>query len=392
MVEQSHSNAFPADLPPLDEISSAHAERVAAHIRQAISANGGEIPFSRFMEMALYAPGLGYYSAGSRKLGADGDFVTAPEISSLFGQCLARQIREVLEAIGANEILELGAGTGALAADILSELRASGVEIARYRILEVSGDLQERQRAQLTPFGATVEWITQWPQPAFRGVVIANEVLDAMPVEKFRIIDQRCESAFVADEDGTFVWRFHPANDDVQSALRLNDQIFSDGYESEVSLIVEPWLRGLSESLHSGVCFLIDYGFSQAEYYHPHRSMGTLMCHFRHRAHSNPLILAGMQDITAHVDFSRVARAATANELEVLGYATQANFLLGCGLASLAERSDPNDVKSHLMLMQQVKKLTSPSEMGELFKVLAIGRGIESPLLGFSLRNMRNRL
>lgn len=396
MKHTNHCSPLPPNLPAPDEIAAAHCARVFARICEEIEHCGGAIPFSRFMDLAQYAPGLGYYTAGSRKFGAEGDFVTAPELSPLFGQCLARQIGQVLAEVENGEILELGAGSGALARVLIDSLVTSGVELTRYCILDISPDLRQRQQEHLADCelykNGGVQWLDSWPEQPFNGVVIANEVLDAMPVEVFRISDGAIEQAFVVSAGQTFAWEFRPAGMPLADRVAAVLPGLPDGYVSEINIAVDPWMRALGESISSGAAFFIDYGFSRNEYYHSRRDMGTLMCHYRHRAHPDPLILPGLQDITAHVDFSAVAQAGEDAGFAVLGYTTQANFLLANGLLSFIEQSDPNDVRAHLELARQVQKLTSPSEMGELFKVLALGKGIDGPLAGFAMRDMSGRL
>ena len=386
------------ELPPLEPAAREHSERVSELIRREITAAHGHISFDRFMELALYAPGLGYYTAGSRKLGAGGDFVTAPEVSSLFGRCLARQCSQVLDQLSEACILEFGAGTGKLAADLLMELAALGRLPDNYLILELSPDLRQRQQAilaervpELLP---RVQWLDRLPQ-RFQGLMLGNELLDAMPVQRFRIGRGGFQEEFVTWRDG-----FVPEYADVatpgltEALMRLREQrlAVAEGYASEVNLRVGPWVKAVSDSLVAGAVFLIDYGYPRSEYYHPQRSMGTLMCHYRHRAHPDPFRFVGLQDITAHVDFSAVAEAARAAGLAVQGYTTQAFFLLGCGLDRLLADSDPADSEVHLRLVQEVRRLTLPTEMGESFKVIALTRGIEGLLVGFSLRDLRDRL
>jgi SAM-dependent MidA family methyltransferase len=350
------------------------------------------------MELALYAPGLGYYAAGSRKFGSEGDFVTAPEISPLFSRCLARQCAPVLEALGGGgDILEFGAGSGAMAVHVLRELAALERLPAHYFILEISPELAQRQRenlhAQVPELAGRVRWLDRLPAHGFRGVVLANEVLDAMPVHRFRLTAAGVRELGVAC-DGEDLREV-----ELKAGERLRERVEALAithslpipYESEVNFAAEDWIRALSAVLTAGLVLLIDYGFPAREFYHPQRATGTLMCHYRHRAHPDPLALVGLQDITAHVDFTAVADAAHAAGLQVAGFTTQGNFLLGAGLVNmLGEAGD--DARAHLTLTAQVKKLTLPTEMGELFKVLALTRGLHIPLAGFALRDERGRL
>jgi SAM-dependent MidA family methyltransferase len=373
-------------LPPPPPEASAHSRQVAEHIAAAIAAEGDWIPFSRYMELALYAPGLGYYAAGARKFGAEGDFVTAPEISPLFGQCLALQAEQVLRASG-GDILELGPGSGALAEELHAALLASGQRPDRYLLLEVSPDLRERQQERLVRrFPDDVgrfTWIDTLPD-RFRGLVIANEVLDVVP---FSIVrrdgDQYFERGVIVSEAG-FAWEDQPLADG-ELRRRARDTFPPGDYEyvSEISLAAEALVRTIAQSLESGIALFIDYGFAEREFYHPQRSMGTMRCHYRHRFHGDPFFMPGLQDITAHVDFSAMARAAESAGAEVYGYTTQAYFLISCGIATLLSRLDEDMTVERLKATSAAQRLMSPAEMGELFKVLGVGKGFDGPLLGF---------
>ena len=374
-----------------------HSELLSTYIRQEMEQAGGRLAFDRFMELCLYAPGLGYYVAGARKFGEEGDFVTAPEISSLFGFCLARQCAQVLEEIGSGELFEFGAGTGAMAADILAELEQLDCLPERYLILELSPELKSRQQDTLQQrvpgLAHKVQWLDQLPDPGFKGVVLANEVLDAMPVQRFRIESGQILEQFVVWEDGRFgsFWDVpvtHGLTEEVE-ALGLEPD---DGFESELNLRANSWVQELGALVDAGAVILIDYGHSGTEYYHPQRSEGTLMCHYRHRAHTEPLFLPGLQDITAHVDFSAIAEAGLKAGFDVAGYSTQAYFLMGCGLESMLIGSDPNDVDAHMGLVQEIKRLTLPTEMGERFKVLGLSKKLQQPMMGFCMRDQRERL
>ena len=370
-----------AGLPEVDEASSAHSTAVAAHIRGLIDAGGGSISFAEYMQAALYAPALGYYVAGARKLGRAGDFVTAPEVSPLFGRVLARLAAPVLEQVG-SDIFELGAGSGALAVSVLGKLDEVGMLPERYLVLEVSPDLRERQMAHISSalprLADRVHWLSAMPK-SFSGVVIANEVADAIPVERFRIRAGHVEQARVAYEAQQFVWQFAEAPDDLESLVRRIEADLGaplpDGYESEVSPGLVNWAGELSAAIHEGLLLMIDYGVSRREYYANERSSGWLRCHFRHHAHDDPLILPGIQDLTAWVDFSAVAEAAQRAGLQVSSYLTQAHLLLGGGLEhELAEFVDL-PIDEQVRLSGQVKLLTLPAEMGESFKCLALCRG-----------------
>ncbi len=373
-------------LPPPSPEAAAHSHELAERIATVIGEEGGWIPFSRYMELALYEPGQGYYAAGSRKIGAEGDFVTAPEISPMFSRCLAMQARQVLDRTG-GDILELGPGTGVLAVDLMAELKAQGAVLPRCRLLETSPDLRERQRAlvarRLPEEADRFEWIDRLPE-RIDGLVIANEVLDVVPCALVhRTRGEILERGVVLTEAG-LAWEDMALPDgDLKRRAAAVIPAGDYDYLTEVNLAAEGLVRSVTAALQRGLALFIDYGFSQAEYYHPQRSMGTLRCHYRHRYHNDPFFLPGLQDITAHVDFTAMALAARAADGEVMGYTTQAHFLISCGLAVMVSEADPGMTLSRLKTTSAVNRLISPSEMGELFKVLGIGRGIDPPLQGF---------
>jgi SAM-dependent MidA family methyltransferase len=368
-------------MPAPDPAALALSARLRALIAAEIAAAGGWIGFDRYMHRALYAPGLGYYSAGSRKFGAAGDFVTAPELSPLFGRALARQVADLL-ADGVSDMVELGAGRGTLAATLLAELEALDRLPARYRILEVSADLRERQRdllARRVPrLAARVEWLDTLPQSC-AAVVIGNEVLDALPVHRLRRRDGRWLELGVALEGERLVWAARPAQPALAAALPAD---LADDYETELNLAAPALLSEIGRGLARGAVILFDYGFPAREYYHPQRSRGTLMCHYRHTAHDDPFLWPGLQDITAHVDFS--ALAAADHGLDLLGYTSQAQFLINCGITELLAEVPAADAARYAPLAAAAQKLLSPAEMGELFKVIAFGRGVQPPLRGFA--------
>jgi SAM-dependent MidA family methyltransferase len=383
-------------LPSPGEVEMVHSQRLVEAIRGEIGSAGGAIPFDRYMELALYAPGLGYYAAGARKFGAAGDFITSPEVSPVFARCLARQCRQVFSVLGGGDLLEFGAGSGVLAADLLLELESLDVLPDRYLILEVSPDLRQRQREtlerQAPELCDRVEWLESMPPSGFRGMVIANELLDAMPVQRCRWWHGESQEQFVTWEKEGFssVWRA-VETPGLEAAMK-GIPVESEDYESEINLRAGSWMHSLSQVVEAGAVLLVDYGYSRSEYYLPQRNRGTLMCHYRHRAHADPFVYPGLQDITAHVDFTAVAEAAQAAGLAVAGYTTQAYFLMGSGLDEIVAASDPEDLVAHMNLVQGVKTLTLPSEMGERFKVLGLTRGVDLPLIGFSMRDMRERL
>ena len=379
---------MPSTLPWPDPVAADHSARLQRSIAEAIRAAGGWIRFDRYMDLALYAPGLGYYAAGARKFGdasAGGDFVTAPEISPLFAAALAAQVAQVFAHTPAR-IVEFGAGSGVLARDLLDALAGRGVAVERYAIIELSPDLAARQRALLE--GRGVEWLAAPPR-GFEGVMLANEVLDVMPVRLFvmrgrapreRGVGLRGDALALVERDADRELR------DAVAAIEQEAGELPDGYGSEVGLAAQAWMRSAADWLARGVLLAIDYGFPRREYYHPQRLMGTLMCHYRHRAHADPLWLPGLNDITAHVDFTAMADAAHGSGLDILGYTTQAHFLMNCGLL------DRLGAAHSLKRANEAQRLLSEAEMGELFKVLAVGRGIEEPLLGFARGDRLARL
>jgi len=379
-------------LPEPTPDARAHSDRVAAHIRGEIAASGGWISFARYMELALYAPGLGYYSAGARKLGKAGDFVTAPEISPLYGQTLARQVHQIMQA-GFDEVLEVGAGSGALAATLLEELERSGKAPRNYLILELSGDLRERSRdtlaARVPHLLERVAWLNRLPA-AFSGVVLGNEVLDAMPVHVVRVHGGKIEEGGVALRSERLDWSWRLASGELLDAARALD--LPEGFRTEIPLAVRGFLRSLAGVLEKGVALFVDYGFPQKEYYHPQRREGTLMCHYRQHAHADPFFLPGLQDITSHVDFSAAAAAARASGLELAGYTSQAQFLVNCGITEVMSRTPAEDGAAFLPLANQANRLMSPAEMGELYKAIAFDRGLSTALLGFREGDRRQAL
>ena len=413
-------------LPLPDSESLAHSERVVAAIRAAINAAGGWIPFREFMRIALYAPGLGYYAAGARKIGltaADSDFVTAPEMTSLFGHAVAAPFAQVLTTTG-GDILELGAGSGKLAADVLVQLAASGID-CRYAILETSPDLRQRQRATIASLppqlASKVRWLDALPA-TWTGVIFGNEVLDALPVERLvrkggrrwrrgvvvadvdgdgvrlALADRSLEiGSDKAADDATDGAPQRPIANQDGSATRLAkaiDSLFPEGdYASEINPEAEALSATLASILETGMLMWIDYGFPSREYYHSQRAAGTLMCHYRHRSHDDPLLWPGLQDITAHVDFSAIARATIEAGGALAGYTTQASFLIDCGIADLMmqECGEPGSA-AFLRASNAVQRLVSPAEMGELFKVIAFTKGVDQPLRGFAKGDRSGRL
>lgn len=400
------ASAVRSILPALSPAEQRHSQAVASFIHGELTASGGWLSFERFMELALYAPGLGYYSAGAIKIGPGGDFTTAPEVSALFSRCVARQCAQVLRATGGGEILELGAGTGRMAASLLGELAEEGVLPERYSILEVSADLADRQRTHLAGLPPALRerlvWLERLPAKPLRGVMLANEVLDALPCRRFiwaeeglREIGVTCGErggkggapADFREQRALPDAALTPACAQILAALPAP---LPAGYISEVCLRVAPWVASLAECLERGVLLVCDYGLPRRHYYHPQRTRGTLRCHFKQRAHDDPLINVGVQDITAWVDFTRVAQSASAAGLAVSGFATQAAFLLALGIEGLVGAAA--DEVELARLAGEARRLLMPEEMGESFKAMALSRDLDVPLDGFALQDLRHLL
>jgi SAM-dependent MidA family methyltransferase len=380
-------------LPALDASAQQHAEAVAAHIRQQIQLRGGWISFADYMQMTLYTPHLGYYSGDANKFGHTGDFVTAPEISPLFSQALANQVSQVLGDCG-GDVLELGAGTGKLAIGIMQRLSELGQLPDRYLILDVSANLRERQRQNLQhalpeELFSRIHWLETLPD-SFTGVVVGNEVLDAIPTHIVHWQHGQWLERGVTDEQ-TFAWHDRPLQD-VSLVESIDSSQLPDGYVTEISPAGQGLIASLAAMLQQGLILLLDYGFPAREYYHPQRSQGTVMCHFQHYAHDNPLIYPGLQDITAHVNFTAMAETALAQGLNCVGYTSQAQFLMNCGILQMLEAISPEDSARYLPMVAAVQKLLSPAEMGELLKVLALSKGLDQPLLGFLQGDKRHQL
>ncbi len=390
----------PEPQPPIPEPDAAQRNQLAAvraALRRFIDARGGWIGFDEYLEQVLYAPGLGYYSAGAAKFGGAGDFITAPELSPLFGGCVARQCAPLLRAGG--ELLELGAGSGALAEVLLTRLDTLGALPARYLILETSADLRARQRERLqrlpAPLSGRVEWLDVLPPRPLRGVILANEVADALPFQCFAArVDGFDEWGVALDSAGEPFWSVRPAAGALQAELERIDAVvgskFAPGYRSEVCLRAGSWIAALAAALEYGCLLLFDYGFGRAELYHPQRSAGTLRCHYRHRALDDPFLYPGLQDISAWVDFTRLAEAASAAGLEVAGYCTQAAFLLGAGID--AELASASDALARAKRASEARQLLLPGEMGESFKAMLQTRGAVPALPGFSVQDLRRLL
>lgn len=382
-------------LPEPDAIARSYSDKLCELLAHRITVNGGLLSFADYMTQALYEPGLGYYMAGSAKFGANGDFTTAPELTPLFGATLGREAKGVLDTIGGGGILELGAGSGRLAIGLLKSLDQQLID---YTILEPSAELSQRQQ-QLLKDELTddqfvrVNWVDSLPS-GFKGVIIANEVMDALPVERFQVeetIQQLCVNSTLQSDLCQAPEQLVRAVKAIEADL---GRTFEAGYLSEVCLLVEPWVASLADALDEGVVLLIDYGYPRQEYYSEERRAGTLSCYYRHRAHDDAFLWPGLQDITAHVDFTTVVESAVKNDLELLGYASQAAFLLDNGLLEIMEQqlSSLERESDRIELSRMVKTLTLPGEMGERFQVMALGKRYDSPLQGFRSQDLAYRL
>ena len=393
MTVVSISNQLPKNpWPEPDSEALAHSARVVERVHTEIEGRGGVLPFERYMDLVIYEPGLGYYVSGTRKFGRQGDFVTAPELGSLYGRCVARQVAQILAQLDGGSLLEFGAGSGVLAATVLTELAERDSLPAEYLIVEVSPALRAQQQqtlaGQIEQNLVKVRWLDSLPESGFRGVILANEVLDAMPIIRFRVGAEGQMTAGVVRRNGHLDWSWQrdPSQDGRIDRLVQQYGLVAD-YTSEVNPRAAAWMQTVGRVLDAGLILVMDYGYPGAEYYHYERSNGTLMCHYQHRAHMDPFLYPGLQDLTAHVDFSTVAAAGQVAGLEIAGFTSQEAFLLSTGVLDLVahESSGPVDPK----LSAELKQLTLSSEMGESFKALAMVKHIDSPLLGFSLRDRR---
>jgi SAM-dependent MidA family methyltransferase len=367
-------------------------------VRQ-ITAAGGWLSFERFMDLALYAPGSGYYSGGARKLGHAGDFTTAPEISRLFGACLGVQCAEILRELEAGSVLEIGAGSGRMAEQVLERLESLGALPEHYFILEISADLRERQRSlleeRLPHLAPRIRWLDQPPEQPFDGVILANEVVDALPVRRFLWRANGVEEMGVAIEDGQFAWAARPANAKMAEECRRLSAAsggWEDGYISEYCERVPAWTRAVTHALRKGAALWFDYGLPRAQYYLPERHDGTLVCHYRHRVHDDPFLHVGLQDISAWVDFTLLAEASREAGFELAGFTTQAHFLAGIRIDHEMRLMAGGDGHQFARLANQARQLMMPGEMGERFKAMAWLRGMSIPLSGFALQDLRHTL
>ena len=399
-MTQSKPSMTESILPTPDQDALIQSEKLIERVKQALHEQGGAIGFDDYMNMALYEPGLGYYSAGSRKFGSEGDFVTAPELSPIYSRCLANQCAQVLNELGTGTILELGAGTGAMARDLLLELEKQNSLPDKYLILEVSADLKQRQqdvlKENIPHLFERVVWLDTLPEESISGVILANEVLDALPVKRFKKSSTGFKEMKVGFGDNQFDWVESDVEDSLLKSLgRLEGDLstsFPENYTSEINARLDQWLSGLEKVLNKGVMLFIDYGYPAAEYYHPERMDGSLLCHYRHRVHADPFYQPGLQDITSSVNFTAVAECADSIGLHVSGYTNQTYFLFGCGLEELLADMNQLDIKAQTKIAQQVRVLTMPEEMGERFKVMALTKEYDPALKGFALMDQRVRL
>ena len=391
-------------LPSPDELALKLSESLQEKIRLAIINNGGSISFEQYMQMALYEPGLGYYSAGSSKFGEQGDFVTAPEISPLFSRCIARQCQQVLSEISSSSIFELGPGTGTMAIDIMRELKRNNSLPETYYLLEPSADLRQRQQLNIKNTIPQLEdrfvWLDRLPEEKLKGVILANEVIDAMTVKRI-VIDNEIEEYAVACASGANDQiRFQWVKRDIDQEFKCEMQVMFNSlremlatpYVTEINCNIKPWLNSLNDVLDEGLILISDYGYPRQEYFHPQRRAGTLICHYRHHAHDDPFLYPGLQDITASVDFTTVAETAVDAGLHVSGFTTQAHFLIACGLDQFVSEYETDDVVGRSKMTHQVSKLTMPGEMGEKFKFIGLTKKLDNQLCGFDFIDQRSRL
>jgi SAM-dependent MidA family methyltransferase len=383
-------------LPKPDDIAQQHSEQLLSLIYDEIDRAGGKISFADYMHLCLYAPGLGYYSAGSQKLGRHGDFTTAPEISSLFSRTFAHHIKDVLVQLEQPSIIEFGAGSGKMAADILLELASLNCLPEKYYIIEVSADLRERQLktiGDIVPdLADRVIWLDCFPAN-FSGVILANEVCDAMPVHLLHFKQGTFFERYIEHNEAGLQWCEGKLSQAALSshAAEIQTLIRNDDYITEVNLAAEAWLCSIAEGLQQGAIFICDYGYPKADYYHPQRSEGTLMCYYQHQGHADPLVLQGLQDITSHVDFTLLAQTAMDHNLEVAGFQSQADFLLAGGITELCDVGKLDEL-AMLQRVTEIKQLTLPSAMGENFKVLSLSKNLDELLPRCQLADRRYTL
>ncbi len=396
------------NLPIPDKFALKLSENLRRKIHLAIMENNGSISFEQYMQMVLYEPGLGYYSAGSTKFGEQGDFVTAPELSPLFSRCVAKQCQQILSEISSAKtscsILELGPGTGAMAIELMRYLERKNALPKTYYMLEPSADLQQRQQRNIKRSIPQLEkrfvWISNFPEEKIKGVILANEIIDAMPVKRMIIDDEIKEAAITCDIKKNDQIQFQWIKKDIDEKLKIDikkllgtlKESLPTPYITELNYNIKPWLNSLNDILDKGLILISDYGYPRYEYFHPQRAAGTLLCHYRHHVHDDPFLYPGLQDITASVDFTTVAETAVNASLHVSGFTTQAHFLIACGLDSFVSELKTDNVIERSKTIQQVSKLTMPGEMGEKFKFIGLTKKIDIQLCGFNFIDQRQRL
>jgi len=385
------------DLPEPTTEEIAQSQKLVEVIKQVIKEAGGWIGFEHYMQLALYYPGLGYYSGGAQKFGEQGDFITSPEVSPLFAQTLAKPISTLIETIPEVKIIEFGAGSGKLAAELLRALQKKASLPEKYFIIELSAELQQRQRDtiyQIAPELLTrVQWLTKLPESRLNAIVIANEVLDAMPVKRFRLTNNNIEELGVEIKDKKLELSYREADEELVKKIDILDINRDDVlYSSELNMNINPWIKSLAHCIEKGAVYLIDYGYPRSEYYTEERHMGSFLGYYRHRSIDAPLWYPGLQDLTAFVDFTEIAEAAIENGFDVDGFTSQGNFLINSGLAEIVENTSTNSEVQRLQMVQQMKTLSLPGEMGERFKVIGLSKGLEENVPGFELRDFRYRL
>jgi len=386
------------DLPEPTEIEKQHSQKLHEVIVQEINQAAGWIDFAHYMQLVLYAPGLGYYSAGLQKFGEQGDFITSPEVSPLFAQTLANPVAKLLAELPNAQLMEFGAGSGKLAADLLYALNTLGQLPENYFIVELSADLQQRQyevlQQRVPDLLPRVQWLNQLPENPINVIIIANEVMDAMPVTRFAIKNGEVLQQGVAVKEGELALSYRPASDEVRQQVEALHIATTPGFEycSELNLNIAPWIKSLAACINQGAIYLIDYGYTRSEFYSAERDMGTFIGYYHHRALDAPLWYPGLQDLTAFVDFTAVAEAALENQLDVDGFTSQGNFLINCGLAELVESIETKSEVDYFKLVQQMKTLSLPGEMGERFKVLGLSKGLDDNVPGFEIRDLRYSL
>lgn len=388
------------ELPVPDNGAAKHSQKVSEKIKQEIREQEGMISFRRFMEIALYEPGLGYYSSGAFKFGEQGDFITAPELSTVYSNCIAKQCQQVLNKMDNGHILELGPGTGRMACDILLALEKNESLPGKYFLLETSADLRQRQQEYISQHIPHLEkiiyWLEELPGNAFNGIILANEVIDALPVHRFIFSNNKLKELNVGFENNRFVWIERPFDDEtfkvVTRELAPFLESWPQGYTSEINIDIQPFINSFSDCIKQGIIIIADYGYPRQDYYHPQRINGTLLCHYRHRVHNDPFFNPGLQDITSSVNFTCLAEAAVNAGLDVCGYTTQAHFLMSCGLEEYIKQLEDGDLSNNAMLSGQIRQLTMPGAMGERFKFIALSKNLNLPLLGFQFVDLRAKL